>query len=87
VNLLNPERVVLGGRFGRIYPFIEETVSIQLDRYALAAPRQLVTVVPAQLGEEASLLGAAELAFEAFLGDPATWLGPRPNAIGALASA
>jgi predicted NBD/HSP70 family sugar kinase len=87
VNLLNPERVVLGGRFGRIHAFIEETVAAQLDRYALAAPRQLVEVVPAELGEEASLLGAAELAFELFLSDPAAWLGPRANAVTALASA
>jgi hypothetical protein len=46
-----------------------------------------VTVVPAQLGEEASLLGAAELAFEPFLSDPAAWLGPRSNTISARASA
>jgi len=87
VNLLNPELVVLGGRFGRIYPFIHETVEAQLDRFALAAPRQLVDVVPAQLGEEASLLGAAELAFEPFLSDPAAWLGPRTTVVSALASA
>jgi predicted NBD/HSP70 family sugar kinase len=87
VNLLNPERIVLGGRFGRLFPFIRETVAAQIERYALQAPRQLVTVVPAQLGEEASLIGAAELAFEPLLVDPAAWLGPRSNSISTLASA
>lgn len=87
VNLLNPERVVLGGRFGRLFPFVAETVARQLDNFALAAPRRLVTVVPAQLGEDASLLGAAELAFEPFLSDPAAWHRPRSRTISALASA
>jgi predicted NBD/HSP70 family sugar kinase len=50
VNLFNPERIVLGGRFGRLFPFVADTVRAQLDRYALPAPRRLVDVVPADLG-------------------------------------
>lgn len=87
VNILNPQRIVLGGRFGRLYPFVVDMVERQLDRFALAAPRRLVSVVPAGLGEDAPLLGAAELAFEPFLVDPASWMKPRPNALIALASA
>jgi predicted NBD/HSP70 family sugar kinase len=78
VNVLNPELIVLGGLFGRIYEQIADTVELRLDRYALADARRLVRVVPAALGEDAPLLGAAELAFETFLGDPAAWLRPRP---------
>jgi predicted NBD/HSP70 family sugar kinase len=74
VNLLNPELVVLGGRFGRLYPFVADSMEEELDRHALAAPRALVRIVPSQLGADASLLGAAELAFEAVLADPAGWL-------------
>jgi predicted NBD/HSP70 family sugar kinase len=87
VNLLNPERIVLGGRFGRLFPFVAQTVAAQLDRYALEAPRRLVVVVPAELGEDAPLLGAAELAFEPFLSDPAAWMRPRSSTLAALASA
>ena len=73
VNILNPRLIVLGGLFGRIYPFVA-ALEDELDRRALAAPRRLVRVVPATLGEDAPLLGAAELAFEPLLADPAGWL-------------
>jgi predicted NBD/HSP70 family sugar kinase len=77
VNVFNPRLVVLGGLFGRIYPFVAKTIEAELDRLALPAPRELVQVVPATLGVDAPLLGAAELAFEPLLADPAIWLGPR----------
>lgn len=86
VNVLNPALVVLGGLFGRIHPFVERTLAEQLDRLALPASRALVRVVPATLGEDAPLLGAAELAFQPFLADPALWLRPR-RAMLQLASA
>jgi predicted NBD/HSP70 family sugar kinase len=77
VNVLNPEIIVLGGLFGRIHPYISVVVEHQLDQLALAAPRGLVKVVPAALGANSSLLGAAELALDPFLTDPAGWLRPR----------
>jgi predicted NBD/HSP70 family sugar kinase len=86
VNILNPRVVVLGGLFSRIHPFIADRLESQLDRFALAAPRSLVRIAPAALGVDAPLLGAAELAFEPFLADPAAWLGPR-ELLAAAASA
>jgi predicted NBD/HSP70 family sugar kinase len=77
VNLFNPRVVVLGGLFARIHPLVEEIIEIELDRRALPAPRALVRVVPASLGVDASLLGAAEHAFEPLLADPALWIRPR----------
>ena len=77
VNLLNPQLVVLGGVFGRIHPFVSRTLESELDRRALAAPRGMVRVVPARLGSDAPLLGAAELAFGPLLDDPAAWLASR----------
>ena len=74
VNTLNPARVVLGGRLAVLHPFVAATVEDELDRRALAAPRSLVEIVPARLGVDAPLLGAAELAFEPILTDPANWL-------------
>jgi predicted NBD/HSP70 family sugar kinase len=77
VNVFNPRLIVLGGYFGRILPFVDATVQAQLARLALSAPRALVRVVPATLGVDAPLVGAAELAFEPLLADPTTWLGAR----------
>jgi predicted NBD/HSP70 family sugar kinase len=74
VNVFNPRLVVLGGVLGRIHPFVHTRVDEQLDLRALAAPRRLVKVVPAALGVDAPLVGAAELAIEPLLADPAAWL-------------
>jgi predicted NBD/HSP70 family sugar kinase len=79
VNMLNPRLVVFGGLFERLYPFIEATVRDELDRLTLTAPRELVGLTPAGLGADASLLGAAELALEPLLADPARWLRPRDH--------
>jgi len=86
INIFNPELVVLGGLFGRIHPFVARTVGEEIDRRALAASRALARIVPATLGVDASLIGAAELAFEPLLADPAGWLRPR-RAAAELASA
>jgi predicted NBD/HSP70 family sugar kinase len=85
VNVLNPRVVVLGGLFSRLSPFLMEQIEAQLDRYALAAPRRNLRLAPAQLGIDAPLLGAAELAFEPFLADPAGWLGAREAVAAATA--
>jgi predicted NBD/HSP70 family sugar kinase len=76
-NLLNPQLIVLGGRFGRMYPFVTRALHAELDRRTLPAARSLVTVIPTSLGVDAPLLGAAELALEPLLADPAQWVRPR----------
>ena len=86
INILNPDLVVLGGRLASSYPFTRSTLEAELDRRVLRASRRLVRVVPTSLGDDAPLLGAAELAFEPLLADPAAWLPPR-HALAALASA
>ena len=86
INILNPDLVLLGGRLAPSYPFVRSTLEAELDRRVLRASRGLVRVVPASLGDDAPLLGAAELAFEPLLADPAAWLRPR-HALAALASA
>jgi predicted NBD/HSP70 family sugar kinase len=86
VNVLDPRLIVLGGRFGRIHRFVIGSLTTELDRRALPASRALVRVVPATLGADAPLLGAAELAFEPVLADPATLVRPRETVV-ELASA
>jgi predicted NBD/HSP70 family sugar kinase len=86
VNTLNPELVVLGGRLSASYPFVRSTLEAELDRRVLRASRRIMRVVTTSLGADAPLMGAAELAFEPLLADPAAWLRPR-LAMTALASA
>lgn len=80
VNVFNPSLIVLGGSFTGIYPLASDVIQAQIERFALPAPRQVVRVVPATLGLDAPMLGAAELAFEPFLADPAQWLRSEPSA-------
>jgi predicted NBD/HSP70 family sugar kinase len=86
INILNPQLVLIGGRFAASYPFLRTTLEAELDRRVLRASRRLVRVTPTLLGVDAPLLGAAELALEPLLSDPAAWLRPR-HALAALASA
>lgn len=86
VNVLNPSLVLLGGRLTASYPYVRSTLEAELDRRVLRASRPLVRVVPTSLGDDAPLLGAAELAFGPLLADPAAWLRPR-RTMPALASA
>ena len=74
VNVLNPSRIVLGGRFARLAPFVAASMHAELDRRSLDAHRAAVETVPAILGVDAPLLGAAEIAFEPILSDPAGWI-------------
>jgi len=74
VNVFNPRMIVLGGLLGRLQPFMREPLDAEFQRRALPASRALVRLVPATLGIDAPLLGAAELAFEPLLADPAAWL-------------
>jgi predicted NBD/HSP70 family sugar kinase len=86
VNILNPQLIVLGSMHGRIYPAIRHTVEAGLSARALPAPRALVRIVPATLGADAPLIGAAELALEPILVDPAGFMA-RPAHVQRLASA
>ena len=70
VNLFNPELVVLGGLFGRLYPVAEHTVADGIRARVLDAPGSMVKVVPTALGIDAPLLGAAELAFSDLISHP-----------------
>ena len=77
VNVLNPRVVVLGGLFSPAFPYLVPSLTGALEARGLEAVRRLVSVVPAYLGVDAPLLGAAELAFEPLLVDPVAWIGPR----------
>lgn len=63
VNLLNPKLVIVGGGIGESAWFVAERAAEAIDREALAGRRD-VRMVPAELGNEAGVLGAAVLAFD-----------------------
>ncbi len=65
VNIFNPEVVVLGGGFGTAGDLLIEPARERVRREALEPGRDLVRIVPAELGPEAGLIGAGLVAFEA----------------------
>lgn len=62
VNLLNPERIVIGGGIAQAGDFILAPLRIAIDLHAFERPAQGVEVLPAVLGAEAGMIGAAVLA-------------------------
>ncbi len=71
INVLDPSTVVLGGLLERFYPYVIESIQAELKVRVMPAIMENVRVVPATLGVDAPLLGAAELAWEPILNDPA----------------
>ncbi|SCL40917.1 Sugar kinase of the NBD/HSP70 family, may contain an N-terminal HTH domain [Micromonospora pallida] len=70
VNVLNPEMVVFGGTLRDLYLAAAAQVRSRLNSMALAASREHVRLRTPKLGDDAPLIGAAELAFERLLADP-----------------
>ncbi|MBU8820083.1 ROK family transcriptional regulator [Mycolicibacterium goodii] len=70
INMLNPGLIVLGG-FLRVFPaFAPAVLRDELVQRTMSAPRSLVRIVPATLGPDTLVIGAAELAFAPVLADP-----------------
>jgi glucokinase len=65
VNIFNPELVIIGGGFADAGELIlgpaRETLAVE----ALSPGRDLVRIVPAELGADAGMIGAALVGFEA----------------------
>ncbi|MEP6599562.1 MAG: ROK family transcriptional regulator [Actinomycetota bacterium] len=78
VNLLNPQVVIMGGSLSCVLDVARAEVETELNRRAMTASRRGVELRTAGLGEDSSLLGAAELAFRPLLADPADFA-PLPN--------
>ncbi|MEU8183380.1 ROK family protein [Micromonospora sp. NPDC049044] len=70
VNVFNPEMVIFGGTMRDLYLASAAQVRSRLNANALAACLEHVRLRTPQLGEDAPLIGAAELAFERLLADP-----------------
>ncbi len=70
VNAFNPQRVVLGGFLGTMWPLVERVVDEELLVRVMAPSLDAVEILPAQLAADAPLLGAAELALTRVLNEP-----------------
>jgi predicted NBD/HSP70 family sugar kinase len=77
VNLLNPQRVILGGSLAGVLELARPEIEHALERYAFD-PGHPVELVSPRFGSDAALLGAAELAFRPLLEDP---YAARPSAL------
>lgn len=68
--LFNPQVVVLGGLLSQVWRARRQIVLEGLDAETLTSARDLLDIRASALGDDASLLGAAELAFAPLLADP-----------------
>ncbi|HEY2166797.1 MAG TPA: ROK family transcriptional regulator [Jatrophihabitantaceae bacterium] len=70
VNVLNPQRVVLGGSLAHVYDLAAADLTQSVQHHVFTSSPKTVELCPSAFGEDASLRGAAELAFASVLGDP-----------------
>jgi glucokinase len=64
VHLLGLSRVIIGGRFARAWEVFQPSLAEELHHRLTLFPLEALSVVPAQLGDDAGLLGAARLAWD-----------------------
>jgi predicted NBD/HSP70 family sugar kinase len=70
INVFNPELVVLGGLYERLFRFLAAAVDEGVCLRALPPSREVATITSSALGADASLLGAAELVLADVMLDP-----------------
>jgi len=70
VNIFNPESVIFGGTLRDVYLVAAAQIRSRLTAIALPACREHIRLRTPELGNDAALIGAAELAFEHLLEDP-----------------
>lgn len=78
VNILDPGLVVCGGFLAGIHQLAADEIEYAARAVIVAGNRRPLHIVPAVLGGDAALVGAAELVFDHVLSDPAA-LVPVPS--------
>jgi predicted NBD/HSP70 family sugar kinase len=69
-NIFNPEAVIFGGTLRDVYLGAAAQIRSRLNEVALPACREHIRLRTPGLGNDAALIGAAELAFQHLLDDP-----------------
>lgn len=75
VNAFDPDVVVLGALLQRVLPYVRDELDATLAERCIHGLERSVSVVGATFGNDATLVGAAELAFGPLLADPAGFAG------------
>lgn len=64
VNIFNPEMIIVGGGMAKMGDLLLDPARQVVRERAFQLPAQAVSIVPAQLGNDAGVLGAAVFAFQ-----------------------
>ena len=64
IYVLTPEAVVIGGGVSASTPYFFPTVLLEIERRVLPSYREGLQLIPAELGNQAGMIGAAKLAWE-----------------------
>ena len=64
-NLLNPERIVLGGELSQAADLLIEPMQDVISRHGIPSAARRVQIVPAAFGSRSQVLGAVALALRA----------------------
>jgi glucokinase len=67
VNIFNPEMIIVGGGVAQMGDLLLEPARRVVRERAFQLSAQAVRIVPAQLGDNAGVLGAAVFAYGQFL--------------------
>ncbi len=59
INLLNPERIVIGGGVAKAWRWFAPAMRAAVHAHAMGVPARAAAIVRAKLGDEAGILGAA----------------------------
>ncbi|MEU8266703.1 ROK family transcriptional regulator [Sphaerisporangium sp. NPDC049002] len=70
INLFNPGLVIFGGMLREVYPGSAAQVHSRVEANVLVISREKVRLRTSALGDDATLIGAAELAFSKLLTSP-----------------
>jgi predicted NBD/HSP70 family sugar kinase len=79
INICNPDRIVIGGFYHELYPFMEDAIKQSAESASLRAPWEAVDIRRGELGEDSLVVGAAELVLAEVIRDPATFGPARPS--------
>ncbi len=75
VNLVDIDTVLLGGIYPALLPYLRGAAEAELRTRVLAAPWTDVQLVPAPLGDHATLTGGAREVLRGVVEDPSAWVG------------
>ncbi len=64
INILNPDKVVIGGGIAQAGPLLFGPIRTTVEVNALCAPLQVCQILPAELGDDAGVLGGAAMVLQ-----------------------